>query len=248
LPVWCQDEGGPYQAIPQPGPSWQPIGKAALQPHEWIRGGTAKLLLLFRPKTGQARAEAVEQTPNAVLHPWLKRELEQILAEQPLPAGCDPQELPAGHWWSDWGWSEEQIGHWRELPPIRLILVWDNLAGHHTWEMVRWCVERGILLLYTPLSGSWLNMAESLLRILGRRALSGQHPKSATEVREWLTATARGWNAAPTPFEWDGKRAQRRQRARERRHRLGASGACTRRPLPRSRLSLTSSNACFHDN
>lgn len=26
------DEAGPYQAIPQPGASWQPEGKAALQP------------------------------------------------------------------------------------------------------------------------------------------------------------------------------------------------------------------------
>jgi DDE superfamily endonuclease len=248
LPVWCQDEGGPYQAIPQPGASWQPRGKPALRPHEWIRGGTAKLLLLFRPKSGQVRARPVEQAPNAVLHPWLKGELEQILAEQPPPDAADPPAPPAGHWWSDWGWSEEQLGHWRHLPPIRLILIWDNLAGHHTWELVRWCVEHGILLLYTPLSGSWLNMAESLLRIVGRRALSGQHPQSAAEVMEWLAATVRGWNAAPTPFEWGGRRAARRQRARERRHKLGGSGAYTRRPVPRSSHGLARSNACFHAN
>jgi transposase len=247
LPVWCQDEGGPYQAIPPPGASWQPVGQPARQPHEWIRGGTAKLLLLFRPKTGQVRAQPVEQATNAVVHPWLKQELEQILAEL-APARVDPPARPAGHWWSDWGWSEEQIGHWRELPPIRLILIWDNLAGHHTWEVVRWCVERGILLLYTPLAGSWLNMAESLLRILGRRALAGQHPQSAAEVMEWLAATVRGWNAAPTPFEWGGKRAERRQRARERRHRLGGSGAYARRPLRHSCRCLACSKGCFHAN
>ena len=27
--LWCQDEAGPYQAIPQPGASWQPEGKPA---------------------------------------------------------------------------------------------------------------------------------------------------------------------------------------------------------------------------
>jgi hypothetical protein len=32
-----------------------------------------------------------------------------------------------------------------------------------------------------------------------------------------------GWNADPTPFVWGGKRVARRQRARERRHRLGGS-------------------------
>ena len=250
MPVWCQDEGGPFQAIPQRGASWQPKGQPARQPHEYIRGGTAKLLLLFRPHTGQARAEPVEQTTNAVLHPWLKRELEQILAELPaVPASeRDNQRRPAGHWWSDWGWSQEQIGHWRDLPLIRMILVWDNLTGHHSWELVRWCVERGILLLYTPLGGSWLNMAESLLRILTRRALAGQHAQSAAELQDWLAAAVRGWNAAPTPFEWGGKRAERRQRARERRHQLGGSGACTRRPIPRCPSSHNRLKGCIHAN
>ena len=46
IPLWCQDEAGPYQAIPQPGQSWQPEGKPRRQPHEYLRGGTAKLLTL----------------------------------------------------------------------------------------------------------------------------------------------------------------------------------------------------------
>jgi len=29
IAVWCQDEAGPYQAIPQPGASWQPQGEPA---------------------------------------------------------------------------------------------------------------------------------------------------------------------------------------------------------------------------
>ena len=33
LPVWNQDEAGPYQAIPQPGASWQPEGEPARHPH-----------------------------------------------------------------------------------------------------------------------------------------------------------------------------------------------------------------------
>lgn len=64
------DEAGPYQAIPQPRASWQPEGKAALQPHEYIRGGTANLLTLFRPATGALRAKGVLSAPNVVLHPW----------------------------------------------------------------------------------------------------------------------------------------------------------------------------------
>jgi hypothetical protein len=71
--VLCQDEAGPSQAIPQPGQSWQEAGRPATYPHEYVRGGTVKLLTLFRPATGQVWAEPVEHTPNAVLPPWLPR-------------------------------------------------------------------------------------------------------------------------------------------------------------------------------
>ena len=47
--------------------------------------------------------------------------------------------------------------------------MWDNLAGHKTPEMVLWLCRHGIMPLYTPLGGSWLNMAESIRRILKRR-------------------------------------------------------------------------------
>ncbi len=98
-----------------------------------------------------------------------------------------------------------------------------------------WCLERGIVVLYTPLAGSWLNMAESVQRILIRRALSGQHPQRASELMAWLEAVVRGWNRAPTPFAWGGKRAERRRRARERRHVVGGSGAYAHRPIARRR-------------
>jgi len=92
-------------------------------------------------------------------------------------------------------------------------------------------------------------MAESVQRIVVRRALSGQHPESAETVMAWLGAAVAGWNREPTPFEWGGKRAARRQRARERRHRLGGSGAYTRRRLPRrTNLENWLVNINSHDN
>ena len=116
-----------------------------------------------------------------------------------------------------------------ELPPLRMLLVLDNLAGHKTRSLQRWLVAQGILPLYTPLGGSWLNMAESVQRILLRRALDGQYPQTPHEIIAWLEATARRWNTDPTPFEWGGKRAARRARWRQRRQALGGSGAWTRR-------------------
>jgi hypothetical protein len=227
LQVWCQDEAGPYQAIPQPGPSWQPTGDPARRPHEYIREGTAKLLTLFRPATGEVRGEPVERAPNAVLLPWLEQELTAILAT------CSP-EAPASRWEE---WLPATAPPWwaEGFPPLRVLLIWDNLQGHHNWEFEQWCLNHGILALFTPVGGSWLNLAESVQRIVVRRALAGQHPQSSAEVQTWLAAAVRGWNAAPTPFEWGGKRAARRERARQRRHALGGSGGYTRRPIRRCR-------------
>lgn len=210
--MWCQDEAGPYQAIPQAGLSWQREGQPACQPHEYIRGGTAKLLTLFRPATGEVRAKGVTNAPNAVLHPWLQCEVQRILADLPDGASSDLEPPPAARW-ATW------LGHEPRspLPPLRLILIWDNLAGHLSWSIVQWLFAQGVMPLNTPLSGSWLNMAESIQRIVCGRALAGQHPRTAAEIITWFEETVAGWNEAPTPFIWDGKRRERRGRARQRR-------------------------------
>jgi hypothetical protein len=231
LAVWCADEAGPYQAIPQPGPSWRPAGEPARYPHEYVRGGTAKLLTLFHPATGQVRVKGVTRSPNAILHPWLEAELSAIVATLPrLGEVLEPAATRAA--WARWqeGLSA-RFTLLEDLPPLRMLLILDNLAGHKSAAFVCWLMAHGIMPLYTPLGGSWLNMAESMQRILVSRALSGQHPESPVQIMAWLEAMGRGWNAAPTPFEWGGKRAARRQRAWERRHRLGGSGAVTCPPL-----------------
>jgi hypothetical protein len=124
------------------------------------------------------------------------------------------------------------------LPPVRLLLVLDNLKGHQTPAFVLWLFELGILPLYTPLGGSWLNMAESIQRVLQRRALAGQQPETPEQIMAWLEAAARGWNRQPTPFIWGGKRAARRLRSRQRRYDLGGSGAYTARPIRRRNYAL----------
>lgn len=188
-----------------------------------MRGGTAKLLTLLRPATGEVRAKGVTNAPNAVLHPWLQGELTQVLATLPAVTTAEEERPPLARW-------ETWLGHppRESLPPLRLILVWDNLAGHLSWAIVHWLFQHGVLPLYTPLSGSWLNMAESVQRIIVGRALAGQHPQRPEDLIGWLEETVAGWNAAPTPFVWDGKRRERRERARQRR--LGGSGAALADP------------------
>jgi hypothetical protein len=218
------------------GQSWQEEGQPASYPHEYVRNGTAKLLTVFHPRSGQVRVKGVRSCTNDVLLPWLESELALIVA------GLAPAvEQPASERRALWERWEEglqvRISLPAEPPPLRKLLVLDNLVGHKNYKFVCWCFAHGIMPIYTPLGGSWLNMAESIQRILKRRALDGSQPTTAEEIIAWLEAVARAWNRNPTPFEWGGKRAARRARQRQRRHALGGSGAVTRRPIRRRRAA-----------
>jgi hypothetical protein len=232
LAVWGMDEAGPYTTTPYPGTSWQVQTHPKRYPHEYPRDGTAKMLTLFHPATGRVRMKGVTSATNIVLHGWLKTELTDILADLPEPTPVSDEQANRVFWesWRE-GVSVKPTLLSADLPPLRMLLILDNLAGHHTPELVLWLFRHGILPLYTPLGGSWLNMTESIQRILKRRALDGQYPATPQHIITWLEATARGWNAHPTPFVWAGKRQQRRHRAFARRHRLGGSAAVTKRPL-----------------
>jgi hypothetical protein len=205
LAVWCEDEAGPFQAVPHPGGSWRPQGRPATRPHEYVRGGTCKLLTLFHPATGHVHLQPVGSCTNPVLHGWLKERLATMVATLPAPAAPADAAATRSAWeaWQDG--LAERFTLPAELPPLRMLLVWDNLAGHKTAEMVVWLCRHGIMPLYTPLGGSWLNMAESIQRVLKRRTLDGQHPQSPAEIGGWFEQTAQAWNphrpgtASPPP-------------------------------------------------
>lgn len=231
LPVWTEDEAGPDQTRPYPGAHWQPMGRPGRYPHDYVRRGTAKQLTLFHPASGQVRVKGVQRCTNAVLHPWLEAELAQILTTLPEPTAILSAQENRRCWERCQEGLTVRITLPAVLPPLRMVLVLDTLTGHLTPSFVLWLFDHGIMPLYTPLSGSWLNMAESIQRILTRRALVGHHPQTPEEIIAWLEATAEGWNRAPTPFVWGGTRQARRERARQRRRALGGSGACTLLPL-----------------
>ena len=233
LSVWCTDQAGPFQAVPQPGTSWEPEGHPARQPHEYIRHGTAKVMTLFHPADGRVRVKGATSCPNTVLHGWLKEELTTILASLPQPPVAPGGDVSLRSLWERWQ-ADLTIKATlsADLPPLRMLLVLDNLVGHKTPGLVCWLFAHGIMPLYTPLGGSWLNLVGSLQRILKRRALDGQHPGTPQEIMGWFEAVAEHRNRSPTPFEWGGKRAARRRRQRERR-RLGGSDACVSKVMNR---------------
>ena len=159
LAVWNEDEAGPYPTVPYPSARWQPEGEPAHYPHEYARDGTAKLLTLFHPATGAVRVKGVTSTTNAILHGWLKDELIAILATLPAPAALD-QEETRGLWEAWRGGLTAHVTFPADLPPLRLLLIWDNLVGHTSGDLLCWLFAHGVMPLYTPLGGSWLNMAE----------------------------------------------------------------------------------------
>ena len=184
LAAWTTDQAGPFQTAAYQGVSWHPAGQPKHQSHEYIRHGTAKLLTLFHPADGQVRVKGVTSCPNSVLHPWLKQELTAILVTLPQPTEELEAEANCALWESWFEGLTKRHTLPTELPPVRMLLILDNLAGHKSPELVLWLFQHGIIPLYTPLGGSWLNMAESIQRILKRRALEGQYPTQAEQIIE----------------------------------------------------------------
>ena len=144
LTVWVEDEAGPYQTVPYSGESWQPEQHPVRQPHEYIRNGTSKMLILFHPVTGQLRVKGVTQSTNAILHPWFKSQIGEILKSLPEKPVLD--EETNRQLWSAWqvGLSK-RITLAEKLPPLRMLLIWDNLQGHYTPDMVLWLFHLGVM-------------------------------------------------------------------------------------------------------
>ena len=52
---------------------------------------------------------------------------------------------------------------------------------------------------------SYRPLSTAAQRLIKRRALEGQHPRTPEAIIENLEGAARAWNRHPTPFEWGGK-------------------------------------------
>jgi hypothetical protein len=112
----------------------------------------------------------------------------------------------------------------------KVVLILSSLSHFHITLKTP---QHGTLPLYTPLGGSWLNVAESMQHLFKRRALDGQYPPSPQHIFDALEAVAAHWNSQSTPFIWAGKRKAQRDRAALKRHRLSTLGAATVRPSRR---------------
>src|SRR5258708_29397341 len=109
---------------------------------------------------GGLRGQGVATGPNAVLHPWLKAAVRAVLATLPAPAPVVDAEANQASWTRWQAGLRVRVTLPAALPRFRLILIWDNLTGHHTPQLLLWLFAPGLMLLYTPLAASWLHIAQ----------------------------------------------------------------------------------------
>jgi transposase len=91
----------------------------------------------------------------------------------------------------------------KAYPRTKLHLVVDNYATHKHPSVQAWLARNPrITLLFTPTSGSWLNMVEIFFGIITRQAI---RRGTFTSVKDLIAAIGNfidGWNDRCKPFQW----------------------------------------------
>jgi hypothetical protein len=186
-PRVCFDEC-PYQLLDEVRPPLPPQpGRVARQDSEYVREGTCNLFLLVEPFRGWRHVQVTE------------RRTKRDFAHQ-LRALVDE--------------------HFPEAICIRVVL--DNLNTHtpaalydtFPAEEARRILRR-LEFHYTPKHGSWLNMAEIELSVLGRQCLAQRLPSQA-RVQAVIAPWEQGRNTHHVTLTWRFTTAA----AREKLHRL----------------------------
>ena len=140
--------------------------------------------------------------PNAVRHDWPRRELTAVLEDLPAPPIRTGAAGAAIRAWERWQDGLTMRSTWlAELMPLPRKLVLDGRA-QDAGVRVLTVRARGDAVGHTA-GGSWLNMAESIQRILKQRAPGDQHPEVTGQIIGWFEAAGH-WNASPTLFAGGG--------------------------------------------
>jgi DDE superfamily endonuclease len=159
------------------GETRQPLPAEPGQPervdYEYVRNGVCNLFMFFEPLTGQRR---VKVTARRTRHDWAEC-IRELVDEQ---------------------YPEAE----------KIVLVLDNLNTHTPGSLyeafppaeARRLTEK-LEIHYTPKHGSWLNMAEIELSILGRQCLD-RRIDNAGELTQEVAAWEAERNAAAARMQW----------------------------------------------
>lgn len=166
-PVICMDEK-PVQLLADTRKGWRGArGKSAVYDSEYVRKGTCCIFLFTEPLGGWRHADAQEHRTRV---DWA-HQIEWLLIE----AYPDAQKV---------------------------VLVMDNLNVHAISSLYETFPPKKALTLaqrleihFTPKHGSWLDIAEIELSVLGRQCLSNRRIECIEDLRHELAAWERQRNA-----------------------------------------------------
>lgn len=174
VPLVCFDEAGKELQAHAREPRPPRPGVPGREDSEYVRAGSANLFLSYAPHLGWRQVTVTAQ----------RTAVDWALAMRNLVDG------PA----------------FRDAE--RLIVVLDNLNTHRISSLYMTFpapeahrIARKLDLRYTPKHGSWLNMAELELAVLGRQCLARRIPDRIAlerEVAAWVAAR----NAVAAPARW----------------------------------------------
>jgi hypothetical protein len=172
-PVVCLDEASKQLVAETRVPLPTSPGKLARIDYEYERKGTANLFMAFEPLAGQRRVTVTDRR-TAVDFAHVIRALVEV--------------------------------HYPQASTI--VLVMDNLNTHKLASLyeafdpaeARRLLER-LEIHHTPKHGSWLNMAETELSVLGTQCLDRRLPAKAPLTRE-VAAWERRRNIAQCRIDW----------------------------------------------
>jgi len=178
-PVVCLDEtckevhGDARPSIPPRPPQDGKSATPAREDYEYIRGGSTAIFMVYEPLKGRCHTEVSERRTA--------KDYARVIKHL-----CDTM-YPSAE---------------------KIVLVQDNLNTHAVGslyqafepEEARRLAQR-LEIHYTPKHGSWLNMAEIALRLLGSQCLSRRFP-DREELKKQVAAWQARNDAAPMTTDW----------------------------------------------
>jgi len=172
-PLVCMDETSKQQIMEARPPHAMKQGRGRRYDSEYKRNGVSNLFMFFAPLEGWRHVKVTDRRTKI-----------------------------------DWAYSMRELVDEHFPGAKRITVVMDNLNTHcpsSLYEAFAPEEARRILsrleLHYTPKHGSWLNMAEIELSILGRQCLSRRIPDQQT-LRHEVTAWEKARNAKSSSIDW----------------------------------------------
>jgi len=172
-PVICMDETSKQHIKEVRPPIEAGAGKPARYDSEYERNGVSNLFIFFEPLSGWRRVDVTDHRKSL-----------------------------------DWAEQVRKLVDENYPDADKITLVMDNLnthAGASLYKAFAPCEARRILdrleFHYTPVHGSWLNMAEIEFSILSRQCLNRRIPDQET-LRKEIDAWVENRNSHPMPMNW----------------------------------------------